>query len=99
MSDSTKKYMFLAVAIFISMMMIRNILFKDYKQATKDLLTDSGSDARTIEAYVPKTQAERVAEVLERNQRVDSIKELQFNVTALQDKVAYLEKLINTPHS
>ena len=84
---------------FMLITMVRNITFKDYRQSSKDVLKAAGRDDSTVEAYVPKTRAEMIAEVKAKNDKINSIDFLQGNITALLERVDKLEKQVNTPHS
>ena len=95
----TKKWLGYGALIFLLVLMGKNMLFKDYRQETKEFLLEGGKDATEVEAYVPKSRDEVLAEIKRKNDMILTIPYLEGNVTELTARLEKLEKIVNTPHS
>ena len=95
--SNTKRYLLIGFVFFILITMARNMMTKDYRQSSKDVLKAGGRDATAVEAYVPKTRAEMLADAKAKNDKINSIDFLQGNITALLERVTKLESQVSTP--
>lgn len=77
----------LGVLAFFTLLMFRNVLFKDYQAETKAYLTSIGKADR-IDLVVPKTMADVKAERLQKEKQFI---DLVANVTTLQNEVKLLK--------
>ena len=91
-SAERKRYLTYGVIAFIVFMMMKNVLFKDYRQQSKDLLIDSGKDTEEVTRIVPKTRDEMIQEAKFKSELLLSIPNLQKDLINLSDRVSKLEQ-------
>lgn len=91
-SAERKRYLTYGVIAFIVFMMMKNVLFKDYRQESKDLLIDSGKDTEEVTRIVPKTREEMIQEAKYKSELLLSIPNLQKDLINLSDRVSKLEQ-------
>ena len=94
-----RRYLGYGLLVFVVVLMLRNMMVKDYRSESKAILYQGGRDQVEIDAIVPKTREEMLIEAKRREAMLLSIPSLQGNITLLQERIEKLEKDVNTPHS